>query len=656
MLSLSDSVSILPGVGPARKTQLENLGISTVADLLYHIPFRYEQIPQRSLIADVKEDEKVCVCGTVVSKTPVRLRFKRMIKVRIQDESGVMDLTWFNADYILTALHTGDSYYFFGKVSLFNKKPTLTNPTFQSEIPQFGKLSPIYHESATLHSKYIRKLVEHVLMEVECPDQEGMTPIYTKHHIISLKDSFTFIHTPPALSLEQLDKLYQQARYRLAFDEMFFLMKQILARKEEHRQSKTVAKLAATNDDIKAFYRLLPYEPTTTQKEAIQAISLDLVQSYPMDRLVQGEVGSGKTTVAAFALWVAAKNGHKAVLVCPTNILASQHYQTLQRLFNNTSISLGLFTGKEKNLVADVLVGTHALFNLKGVKPALVIIDEEHRFGVNQRDTFFAAAKKPHFLSMTATPIPRTVALTALADKDVSFIVPHKSNENIKTWVVPPTKRKGAYEWIAKKIDESGGQAMIVCPFIEESDVDTLATVKSAKKEFEQLASIFPHHRLALLHGKMKPAEKDTLFADMMEGKYDILVTTPVVEVGVDLPKANVILIEGAERFGLAQLHQLRGRVGRRGQDAFCLLFTSPENPDLMDTLFSFEPTDSEDTQKRLGFFAKTYDGNKLAEYDLKQRGSGELLGVRQHGFDSLRFASWFDTALIDICKKELEN
>lgn len=355
-----------------------------------------------------------------------------------------------------------------------------------------------------------------------------------------------------------------------------------------------------------------------------------------MHRLLQGEVGSGKTTVAAFALWIAARQKAPALLVCPTKILAQQHFETLTKIFADR-LRIGLFTGKEKNLEAQILVGTHALFNLKGLKPSLVVIDEEHRFGVRQRETLFKLKKKPHLLTMTATPIPRTVALTALADQDLSYIKPHKSNANIKTWVVPEGKRSDAYTWIKATLKTSEGQAVIVCPFIEESYVETLTAVKSAKQEFVLLRKIFDKFKLELLHGKIKEPEKTKVFAHMMKGTTDILVTTPVVEVGVDIPGANIIIIEGAERYGLAGLHQLRGRVGRRGQEAFCLLFTSSET----------------DSTKRLSYFARTYDGSALAEYDLKHRGSGELLGVRQHGFEALKFASWFDTKLIEKCREE---
>lgn len=635
-VALSSSVSSLPGVGPARANQLAALQIETLKDLLYYAPFRYETVEREVLIANLTADQTVCIHAEVVSKFPIRSpRFKNMLKVKVRDESGSLDLMWFNNSFMLSTLQVGSSYYFTGKVSVYKNHPNITNPTVETKEPLFGSLVPIYHESADINSRYLRKLIRSAMEIADLEEKPEMMEIYKRHELVSLKEALECLHQ---LKIENCE--LKIARRRLAFDEMFSLIQEVMEHKRVHQASSSVAKLTTTNDDIKSFYELLPFAPTASQREAIQAISLDLVQPHPMHRLIQGEVGSGKTTVAAFVLWVAAKAEQKAVLICPTNILASQHFQTLTRLFEKTDLTIGMYTGKEKNIEADILVGTHALFNAKGIRPAVVIIDEEHRFGVDQRESFFKLKKKPHFLSMTATPIPRTVALTALADRDISIIVPHKDNTNIKTWVTSVDKRAGAYEWIKKTLKETGHQSLIVCPFIEESFVDTLSTVKSAKKEFSDLKKTFTGFKLGLLHGQLKSEEKDELFAKMMAGKLDILVTTPVVEVGVDIPKASIIVIEGSERYGLAQLHQLRGRVGRRGQDAYCLLFTS----------------DGVEVNNRLHFFAKTYDGNALAEYDLKHRGSGELLGVRQHGFDALRFASWSDTQLIEECKKEVEK
>ncbi|MEP7167395.1 MAG: ATP-dependent DNA helicase RecG [Candidatus Woesebacteria bacterium] len=635
-LSVDSPIALLPGVGPAREAQLQELGIETIKDLLFDAPFRYETVEREVLIANLQIDTTVCIKATVASKFPIRTpRFKSMLKAKVTDSSGSLDVTWFNNPFILNTLKIGEEYYFTGKVGLFGKKPALTNPTIEKQIPEFGSLVPVYHESADINSRYLRKLIRFAYENVDLSDTSLMKTIYTKHGLISLKNALESLHQIKADCVD-----LKIAKERLAFDELFYLIKEVTEQKKAHQQSASIGKLTATNTDINAFFSLLPYAPTSSQRETIAAISLDLVQPHPMFRLVQGEVGSGKTTVAAFALFISARQGKKGILICPTNILARQHFDTLTTLFGKR-ISIGLYTGKEKETDADILVGTHALFALKGIHPSVVIIDEEHRFGVKQRETFFKLKKKPHFLSMTATPIPRTVALTALSDRDVSYIVSHKDNSNIKTWVTPNSKRAGAYEWIKKTLQTSGHQALIVCPFIEESLIETLSTVKSAKKEYESLQKIFSTFKLDLLHGKLKPEAKEKMFTKMMTGKTDILVTTPVVEVGVDIPKASIIVIEGAERYGLAQLHQLRGRVGRRGQEAFCLLFTSESA--------------NERTSSRLEFFAKSYDGNALAEYDLKHRGSGELTGIAQHGFDALKFASWSDLKLIEICKKEVE-
>lgn len=652
-LQLSDSVSKLPGVGPVRAGQLEALGIFTIKDLLWYAPFRYETIEKNAQIATLVTNTTVVLKAAVLSRSPVKTsKFRSMIKATVTDGTGKLEVTWFNQPFVINSLKVGAILYFVGKVSAFQGKPTLTNPSILRQPPLTGNLVPIYHESSSITSRYLQQLIRHAMELADLSESHTFGPVAIHHNLPSFATACRNLHMPD--SIDDTKK----AMNRFAFEEMYTLIAGVISRKREHEQSKVLQRLVCDQNQIASFFQLFPYTATPSQKEAVNAIAADLKKNYPMYRLIQGEVGSGKTTVAAFALWAAATHNSTAVLVCPTNILAQQHFETLQSIFKPADISIGLYTGKEKRTDAQILVGTHALFNIKGLKPSVVVIDEEHRFGVQQRETFFKRKKKPHFLSMTATPIPRTVALTALADRDVSFLIPHKSNANIKTWVVPHRKRMGAYDWIKKTLRQTQQQALIVCPFIEESTVETLTSVKSAKKEFDTLRLIFSEFNLALLHGKLKATQKEQLFADMMEGKTDILVTTPVVEVGVDIPKASIIVIEGAERFGLAQLHQLRGRVGRRGQEAYCLLFTSP-NPlptqQLESSQLSLMESSDAGGSRRLLYFSRTYDGNALAEYDLRHRGSGELLGVRQHGFDTLTFASWFDHELIQTCKKEVE-
>ncbi len=639
-LTLASSVSLLPGVGAVRAGQLQDLGVETIAQLLTYIPFRMEHVETQAKLSQLPLDQTVCIRARVTSIFPIRsARFAHMIKATIADESGSCQLTWFHNTYILSLLKEGQEYYFLGKVGTYKNTPTLINPTVSKDLPLKNNTIPIYHESATITSKFLSKLVASALSSVgpisDDPDSES---VRAQLGLPTLSSALSTLH---GFSDPQDEQTRNTAIRRLALDEVYTLLAHLLKQKKEHEQSRARTILQIDTAMVSEFLSHIPFTPTQSQQDAIRAVAHDLAQKQPMYRLLQGEVGSGKTLVAAFALWCALQAGKRAYLLCPTNILASQHASSIRTLLAwDTSIpSIGLYTGKEKDLDASVIIGTHALLT-HPMQPDLLIVDEEHRFGVEQREHFFDTRKKPHFLSMTATPIPRTIALTALADRDISIITPHKSSDNIRTWVVPLAKRESAYEWIKKTLRESDQQALIVCPFIEESAQETLNTVKSAKKEFETLQSVFAGFTLALMHGKMKAVEKDRIFSDMLGGKMDILVTTPVVEVGVDIPKASIILIEGVERYGLASLHQLRGRVGRRGQTAYCLLFATQEE---------------QEHTARLSYFAKTYDGNALAEYDLHRRGSGDLLGVKQHGFDSFRFASWFDHELFAAVKHTLQ-
>lgn len=675
--SLTSPVRALPGVGPTRSEQLERLGIETIKDLLYYAPFRYEAIDRPVSLAELQAGTKASFQARVESILPIKTRrFRSMLKAKLSDERNgqltKIEVTWFNTPYVLAALKVGQQYYFTGKVAEYQGKLTITNPVFEQSRPNEGELVPIYHETAKLTSRWLRRVITQTLDAVVAPEPELVTTQLSSATHEKRAQALGYIPIGQALrSLHQPanEEYLSLATKRLAFDEMLELIKGIITSKQRFAQAKALVQMSVTNKDIAYFSRLLPYQPTESQQAAIQAVALDLAQPNPMHRLLQGEVGSGKTTIAAFALWAAARAGHQVALVCPTKILAEQHTQSLKRILDSTGVSIGLVTGKTKTIDAEIIVGTHALFHLPAFKPALVVIDEEHRFGVEQRQHFFKDEQKPHLLSMTATPIPRTVALTALADFDVSYLKPHRAAHTVKTWVVSEKKRKDAYAWAREQLSKQLSnqlhdlstdatqssksveaqaaikhQALVVCPFIDTSAIETLMSVKSATTEYKKLQSIFPEQNLTLLHGKMSEDEKSKVFRAMLEGTADVLVTTPVVEVGVDIPHADIIIIEGAERFGLAQLHQLRGRVGRRGQPAYCLLFVSEDLGEVGVI------------EQRLQYFSQNYDGNALAEYDLKRRGSGELLGTRQHGFGTLQFASWFDTELIELCRSEAEK
>jgi ATP-dependent DNA helicase RecG len=389
----------------------------------------------------------------------------------------------------------------------------------------------------------------------------------------------------------------------------------------------------------------LPFTLTTAQEKSLTHIFDDVKKQQPMNRLVEGDVGSGKTIVAAISMYLAFLNGYQSVLMAPTEILAQQHFATISKFLEPFGVKIALQTGSKKNKeeTFDILVGTHAVLSNKinFDKLGLVVIDEQQRFGVQQRSVIRAKGKNPHFLTMTATPIPRTIALTMYGDLDLSVLdeLP-KGRKLIKTWLVPQEKRTSAYQWIEKQIKETDSQAFIICPFIEESE--SMTTIKAATKEFEYLTkNVFPNLKLGLLHGKMKAKEKDIVLEQFRNKAFDILIATPVVEVGIDIPNATIIVIEAAERFGLSQLHQLRGRVGRGDKQSYCLLFTESKNPQTIERLKAME---------------KMHIGSQLAEFDLQLRGAGDMYGTAQHGQTFFKIASFADVDLIEKANQEAEK
>lgn len=623
-------------------SRLEKLGIYKLEDFLYHIPSRYEDYSLISTINKLQQGEIVTVQGEVVSiRNVYTKRFKKIQEARVKDETGEIDVLWFNQPFIVKTIQIGQRISLSGRVDkeigglkmigpeyeiIYENKPTLHT----------GRLVPIYPETKGISSKWLRRQTYKIIYE----NRELFTEyipysILDKEKFINLNDAIEHIHFPKT-TIE-----FIKAKERLAFDELFLIQLSTLKRKGEWQKKLKGIPFAIEKfqKEIDTFWEKLPFSPTAAQRKAIHEIFADLVKNKPMNRLLQGDVGSGKTIVATIAMYLAFLNGFQSVLMAPTEILAEQHFATITKILNPFGVHVSLRTGNKKsNNQHDILVGTHAVLSEKVQfnKLGLVIIDEQQRFGVEQRAIIKQKGDNPHLLSMTATPIPRTVALTLYGDLDISVLdeMP-KGRKKVKTWLVPNIKRENGYKWIEKQIKENGDQAFIICPFIEESE--TMTTIKAASKEFERLQKdVFPHIKLGLLHGKMKPKEKDKVLEDFRNKKFDILVATPVVEVGIDIPNATIILIEAAERFGLSQLHQLRGRVGRGDKQSYCLLFTESLN---------------EQTRNRLGSLERIYNGAELAELDLKLRGAGDIYGTAQSGWRMLKIASFSDITLIEKAK-----
>lgn len=624
--------------------RLARLNIFKLEDFLYHIPFRYENYSLISKISKAQQGEIVTIRGTVEKiENQYIKRWRSFQKAVVSDETGTIDVIWFNQPFLPKTIKTGDKISLSGKIDNDGRKIVMKSPEyeiiFNNPTIHTGRLIPVYPLTHGVSSKWLRRQIFNLLENINV-DEYLPKDIIDRNKLIDLKYALDKIHFPD--NLEQTIR----ARERLAFDEFFKLQLSSFIRKKSWEKSRIKPwKINIYKKEIDKFVKNLSFELTGSQKVSIDEILNDLSKEVPMNRLLEGDVGSGKTVVATLAALISYLNGYQTAFMAPTEILANQHFKTISDSLSPFGIKVELATSSTKKISKnfDVLIGTHALIYKKVEfnKLGLIVIDEQQRFGVEQRAKLKAKAKDPHLLTMTATPIPRTVALTMYGDLDLSILsdMP-KGRKLIKTWLVPPSKRKGAYEWIEEKVLSKKGQVFIVCPFIEESE--TLLSIKAATKEFERLKKdIFPKLRLGLLHGKMKTQEKNKVLKEFKDKKLDILVSTPVVEVGIDIPNATIMLIEEAERFGLAQLHQLRGRVGRGEKESFCLLFTQSSN--LI-------------TLKRLKVMETTFSGAELSEMDLKLRGPGEIHGIAQHGIPKLKAASFSDFELIERTKKEAKK
>ncbi|MBQ8579448.1 MAG: ATP-dependent DNA helicase RecG [Oscillospiraceae bacterium] len=632
MARLSDPITILKGIGPAKAKQFANLNIFTLQDLICHFPRGYEDRTKLVTIDKLEVDVPACFKAVVMNhpRTNHIRKGLDLTKVQVADHTARLNVTFFNNKYAVEQLRYGEEYIFYGAVSGDFIGYNMTNPVFEPLSAQpmtTRRILPIYPLTAGLSSAAILKAVRQALSICDVPAEIIPEAVRRRYGILGADRAYYAIHEPTSMAEAEM------AKRRLIFEE-FFVFSAGLSLMRSSRAGKTATPFAST--DLAAFHSALPFHLTGAQERAIDEILRDFRSGKPMNRLVQGDVGSGKTMVAAAAAYCTAKNGRQSAFMAPTEILAEQHYHSLSRLLEPLGLRLALLTGsmKEKDKKAvraaiaegnvDLAIGTHALLSATTVFSdlGLVIADEQHRFGVAQRGKLSAKGIDPHLLVMSATPIPRTLALIMYGDLDVSILdeLP-PGRETVDTFLVNESYRPRINAFIRKQVAE-GHQCFVVCPAVEENEE---LGIKSAEVWAETLQkTVFPDLKVALLHGQMKGAEKEGIMASFARGEADILVATTVIEVGVDVPNATLMVIEDADRFGLSQLHQLRGRVGRGKAKSFCILTSHNRNGE---------------TLQRLKAFCKTNDGFKIAEEDLRQRGPGDFFGSRQSGLPAFKVA-----------------
>jgi ATP-dependent DNA helicase RecG len=667
---LQTPLRYLKGVGPRRAADLQRVGLTTVEDLLYRFPIRYEDRGQFRQIASFRPGESASILVEVVSagvRATRRPGFK-IFEMVVRDQSGTLRVSYLNQPFLRDVFKPHQKVVLFGMLELTGGRGyQLTNPQYEivrqeegeesppeEESIHTGRIVPVYEKTGTLTTKMQRTVVHYALERLPSELVDPLPEeIRRRRDFPPLAEAMRAVHfPPPGTSIDDLNRFRTPAQVRMIFEEFFLFQTGLLLRKRRALDERKPKSVVITDDIRDAARALLPFRLTAGQKQAIKEIVEDMQRPQPMNRLLQGDVGSGKTIVALTAALVAMENGLQVAFMAPTEILADQHYITIRRLLETSRFRIASITGatparQRKEARAELAagslhmaIGTHALVE-EGVAfkaLGLVVIDEQHRFGVVQRAELRAKGLHPDVLVMTATPIPRTLALTAYGDLDVSVIPDMPPGRKpIKTTVRPETRRDEVYAFIRTRLDE-GRQAYIIYPLVEESEKVDLRAATAMADHLAQ--DIFPHYRVALLHGRLKPDEKDRVMHAFARGDFDILVSTTVVEVGVDVPNACVMVVEHAERFGLAQLHQLRGRVGRGAHQSHCILL--------------YQPPLTEQGQARLKAIAETSDGFVIAEKDLELRGPGDFFGTRQSGMPTLRMGDLVrDHRLMEDARRE---
>jgi len=670
-VKLDDPVEKIGGIGPKSTKKLNYLGIKNIQDLIYYFPRSWKDYSHPLPINSFRIGQDAIIRASISRIMPVKTARKRMfiIKAELIDDTGAtIKAVWFNQPYLLKFLKEDGIWIFAGKIGYdFNEREkNIISPEFVNQ----KIIAPIYHETKGITSKFLAKIIKQILQTIKIEDFLP-SELKNKENLMHLSDALWQIHFPSD------QKKLVDAKKRLSFDELFLLCLKMQIKRNKFKKF-LASKLNVEKKSFFDFINNLPYKLTKAQDKALKEIMVDISYDHPMIRLLNGDVGSGKTIVAAIATLIAIKSGKQTAWMAPTEILATQHYNNLIQLFkNHPEVKISLVTAgkiicgktnyKNKNQAckqinsSDIIIGTHSLIqgDINFSNLALVVVDEEHRFGIKQRAALFVRGSSvsssasglhkltlmPHYLAMSATPIPRTLAISVYGNLDLSLIDEMPPGRiKIVTRLVSPMNRKIAYEFIGRQI-KNGRQAFVICPLIEIKESKTKDKLlldiekKSVKKEFDRLSKeIFPQFKIGCLHGKMKATEKQKIMNDFTKGAIDILVSTSVVEVGVDIPNATIMMIEDSDRFGLAQLHQFRGRVGRGKFQSYCLLFTNSLNPK---------------TKLRLESMEKYSSGFKLAELDLSSRGPGELLGSQQSGFLQLKIAKLTDTITLVKAKNQ---